>query len=69
LLRFPLDTLAAFAKHSGGVRDTFPAPTLTAVGVGIRGALVPANYSGLTQADTLYFYNLAGDLYLTPVHP
>jgi hypothetical protein len=42
---------------------------VTGIGVGIRGTLVPANYSGQTEADTLHFYNLAGDLYLTPVHP
>jgi hypothetical protein len=68
-LEFALDTLVVFAKHSGGVRDTLPAPMLTGTGVGIRGTLVPDDYSGLTEADTLHFYSLAGDLYLTPVHP
>jgi Domain of unknown function (DUF4153) len=68
-LKFALDTLVTFAQQNVSARDTVPPPILTAEGAGLRGMLVPSSYSGLIQADTLYFYTLAGELFLTPVHP
>jgi hypothetical protein len=63
-LRFPTDTLIAFARTRGGERDSAEAPRLVARSSRLTATLVPRSYSGTGDSDSAYVYQMTGDLYL-----
>jgi hypothetical protein len=64
-LRFPLDTLIAYAYAHGSGPDSAGAPPLTQRAPGVTARLVPRTYSGTGRGDSVNVYQMAGDLYLT----
>ena len=64
-LRFPMDTLIAFARARGSTPDSTQVPRLTQRASGVAAMLVPRTYSGYGGGDSVHVYQMTGDLYLT----